>query len=91
VDAKHPWRASTLKALMSLGVGRPARRKGATSCVNLVSRPEQRGIFIPGWAHMRANRARGRMTATYDAKSWFVLVRGKQYGPYTYGGPPVPM
>jgi hypothetical protein len=35
---------------------------------------------------MRANRARGRMTATYDAKSWFVLVRGKQYGPYTYGG-----
>jgi GYF domain 2 len=35
---------------------------------------------------MRANRARGRMTATYDAKNWFVLVKGKQYGPYTYGG-----
>jgi hypothetical protein len=35
---------------------------------------------------MGANRARGRMTATDDAKNWFVLVKGKQYGPYTYGG-----
>jgi hypothetical protein len=26
------------------------------------------------------------MTATDDAKNWFVLVKGKQYGPYTYGG-----
>jgi GYF domain 2 len=26
------------------------------------------------------------MTATDDAKNWFVLVKGKQYGPCTYGG-----
>jgi hypothetical protein len=40
-------------------------------------------IFIPAYG---ANRARGRMTATDDAKNWFVLVKGKQYGPFTYGG-----
>ena len=38
-------------------------------------------IFIPAYG---ANRARGRMTATDDAKNWFVLVKGKQYGPFTY-------
>jgi hypothetical protein len=26
------------------------------------------------------------MIATWDAKDWFVLLRGKQYGPYTYAG-----
>jgi hypothetical protein len=26
------------------------------------------------------------MTVTWDAKDWFVLLRGKQYGPYTYAG-----
>jgi hypothetical protein len=26
------------------------------------------------------------MAATWDAKDWFVLLRGKQYGPYTYAG-----
>ena len=35
---------------------------------------------------MRANLVRGSMTATWDAKDWFVLLRGKQYGPYTYAG-----
>jgi hypothetical protein len=35
---------------------------------------------------MGASWARGRMTATDDAKNWFVLVKGKQYGPCTYGG-----
>jgi hypothetical protein len=41
---------------------------------------------MPGWAHMGADRARGPMTATDDAKNWFVWVKGKQYGPFTYGG-----
>jgi hypothetical protein len=35
---------------------------------------------------MRASRVRGSMTATWDAKDWFVLLRGKQYGPCTYAG-----
>jgi hypothetical protein len=35
---------------------------------------------------MRASRVRGSMAATWDAKDWFVLLRGKQYGPYTYAG-----
>jgi hypothetical protein len=35
---------------------------------------------------MRASRVHGSMAATWDAKDWFVLLRGKQYGPYTYAG-----
>src|ERR1700692_2654207 len=33
-----------------------------------------------------ANGDATSMIATWDAKDWFVLLRGKQYGPYTYAG-----
>jgi hypothetical protein len=42
-------------------------------------------LFISSGS-MRVSRVCGSMTATWDAKDWFVLLRGKQYGPYTYAG-----